>query len=440
MTIISVDEHIQGIDEETWRDVIAAMDRTYSELVEYQERLEAQNRELDDMRRFMASVLASVSDLLIVVDRFLRIEQTGGAIKTILGLKDEPEPGASLAVLLDVIPRSALEHTINDVVRDLQPRVVEINFQTPNGPAPLEVSVSPRLDPRGRSRGAVLVGRPLGELQNAYRELAESHEALQTAQAQLVQNEKLAALGRLVAGVAHELNNPISFVYANTHTLEKYTGRFETYFKAVQDGFKGEALVDLRKELRLDQTVRNLREATQGAKDGAERVRNIVEDLRRLSADRGGDSVPFDLPATARTAAEWVRRGTKTPVAFVYEGPESLIARGAIGPVQQIVMNLVQNAVDELADTKEPVITLHVHARDGRAILHVKDNGSGISERDVAAIFDPFFTTKEVGKGTGLGLSISHKLAEDHGGSLSLVHTSPSGSCFELSLPLGDAA
>ena len=270
--------------------------------------------------------------------------------------------------------------------------------------------------------------------------MEKSHSALQAAQTQLVQNEKLAALGRLVAGVAHELNNPISFVYANTHALEKFTGRFETYFEAVQRGLSREALVDLRAELHLDKTVKNLRAATQGAKDGAERVRDIVEDLRRLSADGGGDPAPFDLVVTARTAADWVRRGNKTPVAVSFEGPSELLALGASGPVQQSVMNLVQNAVDALSDIADPRISLRVQARGDEAVLQVQDNGGGIGAADAPSIFDPFFTTKEVGKGTGLGLSISHKIAEDNGGRLSLLHTSAEGSCFVLVFPLGDPA
>ncbi|MEM9911198.1 MAG: ATP-binding protein [Pseudomonadota bacterium] len=436
MTSTAIDEPTNSLNEETWRDVIAAVDKTYSELVEYQERLETQNRELDEMRRFMSSVMASVSDLLIVVGPAMQIERTGGAIKTILGLEADPPIGESLSVLLDTTPRKILEKVITQVMEDRAPRVAEISFQTPAGPTPLEVSVSPRLDPRGRSRGAVLVGRPLGELRNAYRDLEESHSALQAAQAQLVQSEKLAALGRLVAGVAHELNNPISFVYANTHALEKYTGRFETYFEAVAEGRSREELVALREKLRLDKTVKNLREATEGAKDGAERVRDIVADLRRLSADGGGEAGPFDLVTTARIAADWVKRGTKTPVEFAFEGSDTLQAVGAAGPIQQIVMNLVQNALDALADTQAPCIILRVFPHGERAMLQVEDNGPGIGPEHALSIFDPFFTTKEVGKGTGLGLSISHKIAEDQDGKLRLVHTGAEGSIFELALPL----
>ncbi|MDJ0820988.1 MAG: ATP-binding protein [Paracoccaceae bacterium] len=440
MTSITTDEPTQAFSEDTWRDVIAAMDRTYSELVEYQELLEKQNTELDELRQFMNSVLSSVSDLLIVVDKNRNIERTGGAIRTILGPRAAAEAGLPLADLLETSEQGTLFEVIDQVMRDRDPRMVETQFATPDGPTPLEVSVSPRLDQRGRSQGVVLVGRPVGELRNAYLELEASHTALQQAQTQLVRNEKLASLGRLVAGVAHELNNPISFVYANTHALEKYTERFETYFDAVQAGKSRPELVALRDELRLEKTVRNLRTAINGAKDGAERVRDIVEDLRRLSAEGTGDEVSFDLMTTVRTAADWVARGTKTPVKIHFDGAVQKQARGNPGHVQQIVMNLVQNAIDALAGAEDPHVTLRVFDRDTDVVLHVIDNGPGIAEADAASIFDPFFTTKEVGKGTGLGLSISHKIAEEHGGALHLVTSAPGGCCFELALPAEEAA
>ena len=111
------------------------------------------------------------------------------------------------------------------------PSHFEAMVRTPDGPAPYDVSISARTDDKGRMIGAVIVGRPLGELRRAYAELEESHRSLKDAQAQLVRNEKLASLGRLLAGVAHELNNPISFVYANAHALEKYITRFENLFR-----------------------------------------------------------------------------------------------------------------------------------------------------------------------------------------------------------------
>ena len=254
---------------------------------------------------------------------------------------------------------------------------------------------------------------------------------------QLVRNEKLASLGRLLAGVAHELNNPISFVYASTHALEKYATRFETYFERVQAGASREELVALRAELKLERDLKNLRQAIAGARDGSERVRDIVNDLRRLSASGTGDAVAFDLVDVARVAANWVERGSKANIALRFTGLPSLTLRGIPGHVQQIVMNLVQNAFDAMEGRAGAALTVHVSTEGPVARLEVIDNGPGVPEDTAAAIFDPFFTTKPVGQGTGLGLSISHKIAEEHGGALSL-HPAPegTGACFRLELPL----
>ena len=435
MTTLARDEPTEAFSEAAWGDVIEAVDRTYSELVAYQERLEAQNSELEDLRRFMTSVFSSVSDLLLVVDKDHKIERTGGAILRVLGENHPARIGALVDELVVDDARNRLRNVIDQVVLTREATTIEIDVATDQGAAPLDLSVGPRLDERGRSRGAVLVGRPVGELRSAYSELEASHLALKEAQAHLVRNEKLASLGRLVAGVAHELNNPISFVYANTHALEKYTSRFETYFEAVQSGASRDALVALRDELRLDRTLKNLRSAIDGAKDGAERVRDIVEDLRRLSAEGSGEVVNFDLMTTTRTAADWVARGTKTPVKMTFADDASTKAMGDPGHVQQIVMNLVQNAIDALSETPGPEIRLWVFDRDDQVVLHVIDNGPGVPDAAAPSIFDPFFTTKAVGKGTGLGLSISHKIAEEHGGSLILAETGSDGTCFELALP-----
>jgi two-component system sensor histidine kinase HupT/HoxJ len=307
-----------------------------------------------------------------------------------------------------------------------------------SGPSALDLSLSPRFDDRGRVAGMVLTGRNVGELRNAYAQLERSHDDLKAAQALLVRNEKLASLGRLLAGVAHELNNPISFVYANAYALDRYAGKFETYFDRVQAGASREELVRLRDELKLDREVRNLRDAVRGARDGAERVRDIVEDLRRLSSDGSGEMTSFDLVETTRVAATWVLRGSRPDLPVTFEGLTSVIAQGRAGHIQQVVMNLVQNAVDALDARDGGRITITHLVEGGMAVLEVADNGPGVPDEAQGTIFDPFYTTKSVGKGTGLGLSISHKIAEEHAGRLLLKQQATSeGACFRLELPLG---
>lgn len=427
-----------AFSDDAWVEVLSAMDRTYADLVDYQERLERQNAELQEMRTFLTAILSSVSDVLIVAGRAGRVEQISRSVSTLTGRSEAQTVNAALVEMFAPANRPVLSAILQTVREQRRSTTLESDLITPDGIEPLDLSVAPRLDDRGRVDGFVLTGRPLGALRKAYAELSESHDALKTAQAFLVRNEKLASLGRLLAGVAHELNNPISFVYANTHALERYAGKFETYFARVQEGASREELIALRRDLRLDREVANLREAINGARDGAERVRDIVEDLRRLSADGSGEKVAFDLAETARTAAQWVMRGMKLPVTLDTTGVQSVQVMGRPGHIQQVVMNLIQNAIDALEGRTDGVIRLSVTPEANRAVLTVADNGPGVPESARASIFDPFFTTKPVGRGTGLGLSISHKIAEEHGGQLTLCDV-PQGACFRFDLPLAGA-
>lgn len=425
----------QGFSDGAWMDVLQAVDKTYAELISYQDQLEAQNRELEGLRVFLASVLMSVSDALIVIGRDGTVEEASQSLDHLLDGGKSDALGHPLSRLVAPGSQETLAAEVATARSSRQPRMIEVELLTPEGPAPFEMSIAPRLDERGRSKGAVLTARPLGELRRTYAELAQSHRALQETQAHLVRNEKLASLGRLLAGVAHELNNPISFIYANAHALEKYAHRFETYFEQVQSGASRDDLIALRHELKLDRELRNLRSAIDGARDGAERVRDIVEDLRRLSAEGTGDMSRFDLAETARVAASWVQRGTKKDIAFHMDLDCPCQAYGRPGHVQQVIMNLVQNAVDAVQGRAGAQITITASHDGAASTVRVRDNGPGIPDDVAAKIFDPFFTTKDVGKGTGLGLSISHKIAEEHGGTLRLCERVTDGACFSLELP-----
>ncbi|MEX5726948.1 two-component system sensor histidine kinase HupT/HoxJ [Rhodovulum iodosum] len=418
-----------------WANVLAAVDRTYAELVGYQERLERQNAELETMRSFLASILSSVSDVLIVVSRQGAIEKVSESVAAMTGRPRTALAGQQVVQLFAEADRAAVVEGMRRAALDRAPATIESSLIAQDGQSPLELSISPRLDERGRISGHVLTGRPLGELRQAYADLAHSHDELKAAQTLLVRNEKLASLGRLLAGVAHELNNPISFVYANVHALERYGAKFEAYFDKVQAGASRDELVKLREELRLDREIGNLRDAVAGARDGAERVRDIVEDLRRLSAEGTGEIIEFDLVETANVATTWVLRGTKREVKVTFSGEPRVMVRGRPGHIQQVVMNLVQNALDALETEEKGRIDLAASRENGFAVLRVADNGPGVPEDVRQSIFDPFFTTKDVGKGTGLGLSISHKITHEHGGDLRLC-AETDGTCFQVTLPL----
>lgn len=418
--------------EEAWTDVLRAVDRTYAELVAYQEQLETRNAELRALRGVLGSIMGSIGDYLVVTDKAGVIVEASASFCAMVGLETSQAVGRGFLDFVAPEAQDALGHALEQALMDSADTVVEGALIGCEGLEPVDWRLAARRD-RRRRVGVVLTGRPLGELRRAYSELAESHETLKQTQTLLVRNEKLASLGRLLAGVAHELNNPISFVYANTHALGKYVDRFEQYFEQVQGGASREELVALRGKLRLDRDLKNLRQALTGATEGAERVRDIVADLRRLSADGTGDMVAFDLADCARVAATWVERGARGPLVIRFEG-EGVRAMGRPGHIQQVLMNLVQNAADAMEGQEGREIHMTVHQDAQTAMVDVADNGPGVPEDLVQAIFDPFFTTKDVGAGTGLGLAISNKIVEEHGGSLELVPQAM-GACFRVTLP-----
>lgn len=427
--------HMDGrFSDKAWRDVIVAMDRSYAELVEHQERLEIQNAELQSMRGFLESVLVSVSDILVVASRLGKVEQVSASLSSRMGRDAAALQGQKMSDLFT--DPAALRAALDTCRTSREPVTIELELDADPSPMPYELVIAPRIDGRGRVAGFVLTGRSVGELRQAYQALTHSHDELKQMQGQLVRNEKLVSLGRLLAGVAHELNNPISFVYANAHALERYAAKFETYFDQVAEGAGRADLIALRTELRLDRELRNLREAVSGAREGAERVRDIVADLRRLSAEGSGEIAEFDLVEISRVAATWVLRGRAEAVELVLEGQDSLNVFGRAGHIQQVVMNLVQNAVDVLEAQDGGRVTMTCMAEGDKAVLLVADNGPGIAPDVQPMIFDPFFTTKPVGKGTGLGLSISHKIVQEHGGKLLICHDQPTGACFRLELPV----
>ncbi|MCP1198378.1 ATP-binding protein [Notoacmeibacter sp. MSK16QG-6] len=428
----------QNIQSDTWQEVLVAVDRTYAELIEYQERLEAQNNELNALRRFMSSVLASITDYLLVTDRSGAITESGQATCKVLGEDVSTLKSRNITEFFRASGDQDIGAALAQVINTRKELIMDAELIGEEMTEPVELRLSPQLDRRRKAIGAVLTARPLGELKRAYSELELSHDRLKQAQMQLVRNEKLASLGRLLAGVAHELNNPIAFVYANTHAMEKYADRFGTYFDAVHSGASREELIELRAKLRLDREMKNLRSAVEGARDGAQRVRDLVDDLRRLSADGTGEFEQFDLVEAARTAARWIERGTKRKLDIGYEGLKSCSVKGRLGHIQQVLLNLVQNAADAVEGLDEARITLEFSYEGDRAVMMISDTGPGVSDEAVTHIFDPFYTTKEVGRGTGLGLSISYKIVSEHSGELVYVRDQKAGATFKLSLPAGN--
>ena len=264
--------------EDAWIEVIEKMDQVYADLVHYQLELEEKNAALEEAQQFITSVLASMTDALIVCDADGRVQRANLAAATLIGRKESELRGQPLMSLF----AQGSDRTVDQFLEQVRTEGTIVDHEVAligadGTPAPLAVNCSARYDHDGRLVGAVMIGRPVGELRRAYEELDRAHKALGQAQQQLVFSEKMAALGRLVAGVAHELNNPISFVFGNMYALKRYGERITSYLRAVDSGLDEAALQRQRKEHKIDRILKDITPLVEGTLEGAERISEIVQ-------------------------------------------------------------------------------------------------------------------------------------------------------------------
>ena len=431
---------LAGVDESTWMDVIQKMDEVYSQLVADEIALEQKNAELEQSQKFIFSLLTAMSDVLAACNEAGQIEETNAALCELVGRGDAELRGSPLVALVaDEVSAARLRHVLDTPALQRGGTVIEVELQDRQGQrVPVDFNCTPRLDADGRRVGLVFVGRPMGELKRAYHQLREAHEALKRTQQQLLHSEKMASLGRLVAGVAHELNNPISFVLGNVHAMRRYSERLRQYLAAIHGGADGQQQAALRARLRIDHLLADLPSLMEGMLEGAHRTADIVNGLKRFSAVDREERAPVDLNGVVERAIHWVRKGTAPAFDVHWTSGAPCLVMGSAGQLLQVLMNLVQNAYDA-ASAREgvtPTLWVALERDAGRARLLLRDNGPGIAPEHLGHLFDPFFTTKPVGKGTGLGLSISYGIVEQHGGQLLAANHPEGGAVFTVELPL----
>ena len=278
------------------------------------------------------------------------------------------------------------------------------------------------------------------KLESSYVEIKESHEKLKQAQSQLVQSEKMASLGQLAAGVAHEINNPIGFVMSNVGTLKEYSDVIAKYIELANDlaekseGPEGVAIKKLDDEEDMNFIVNDINEIMSDCSDGLKRVKDIVANLKSFARSDEEDTSEFDINECILNTVKVVWNELKYKVTLHKTFSENLpMVQGHDGQIGQVIMNMLVNAthaIDEKGD-----IFISTHVKSDNVEVRIKDTGKGMSEAVQAKIFDPFFTTKGVSEGTGLGLSISYGLVESHGGKIEVESKEGEGTEFIITLP-----
>jgi light-regulated signal transduction histidine kinase (bacteriophytochrome) len=295
----------------------------------------------------------------------------------------------------------------------------------------------------------------LAQTQQQSQQLATTLENLQETQLQLVQTEKMSSLGQLVAGMAHEINNPVNFIHGNINHVNGYLEGMLGLLDLYQQHYPDPAVQirDRTEELDLEFVKEDLPKTLTSMKLGTDRIRQIVLSLRNFSRHDQSDMKQVDLhegiDSTLLILQHRFQASTLGKIELIKEYGDLPLVECYAGQVNQVLMNLLSNAIDALEESdnflshndapdKQPTIRIQTEVLENQQVaIRISDNGIGIPEAARSHLFNPFFTTKPVGKGTGLGLSISYQIiTEKHGGSLKCFSTLGEGAEFVIEIPI----
>lgn len=262
---------------------------------------------------------------------------------------------------------------------------------------------------------------------------------LRQMQSQLIHQEKMASLGRIVAGIAHELNNPINFVHGNLPYLRDYFADLKKMVAELDElpDPARKRVAELKKQINYDFLITDLDNIIADLGEGSERVWQIVRNLRSFSrldeAELKEASVQEGLESTVKILSQYYGRDKITVETHFSELPTVLCYPGKLN---QVWMNLLSNAAQAVSNRAEPRVIIRTECEDIWVNVVIEDNGPGIKAADQSKIFEPFFTTKPVGQGTGLGLSICHAIIERHGGRIWFESQPNTGTKFFVKIPV----
>ncbi|MBL8003432.1 MAG: GHKL domain-containing protein [Flavobacteriales bacterium] len=283
------------------------------------------------------------------------------------------------------------------------------------------------------------------KVQERTKALQESNDHLKRTQTQLVNAEKMASLGQLTAGIAHEINNPVNFISSNIPPLRRNLGEVIDVLKDYREaGTRTDAeafrtIAAKERKLGLDESIEELGEILGSIEEGSKRTADIVRGLRNFSRLDEDDLKPADLNECLRSTVTILGPQFRDQVVLDMQPGSIPRVECYAGKLNQVFMNMLNNAAQAVR-TKHPAglgrVTVSTAERDGHVVVSIRDNGVGMSDAVKARIFDPFFTTKDVGEGTGLGLSIAYSIVEKHHGRIEVESAPGEGTEFRVLIPL----
>ncbi len=398
----------------------------------------AAERRIRSLERYNENIVQNLSSALLVVDTGGRITLCNAAAERILGASADRLRGQPVHEWLVEGPAASLLESALGSARRF--RGAEGTARRADGSqVPVGVSGAPLFDADGVRLGAVAIFQDLTEIKQLQR--------------QVLQSEKMASIGQLAAGVAHEINNPMGFIHANLFQMAEYVSDLRRIWEQV-DALQKTALAQGSEELRararelaaiseqvdVPFVLGDLAKAVRESQEGSERIRHIVRDLRDFSHRDTEERIEADVNECLESTAQIVWPSMKQLVVLEKSYAELPLIPCYPMQLKQVFMNLIVNAFQSIQARLDGGegrgrIRLVSERRAGGIAVQVSDDGLGIPLEHQARIFDPFFTTKKVGEGTGLGLSTSFHIAERHRGTLSVESRPGEGATFTLFLP-----
>ncbi len=352
---------------------------------------------------------------------------------------------ASVMLLVTLFVSYTLAKTISNPLNDMEQTVSKIKDGDLSGR--LEMTQYQELNRLVESYNqmANTLQRLYSTLENQVhdrtRELKSAYAELQSTQAMMVHSEKMKSLGELVAGIMHEINNPINFIYGNMTHLSNYSNdliniidEYAKYNESLKPEEK-ESIEKYMEEVDYSFLKSDLPELIKSCKEGANRAKNIIQDLKSFSRMEEVAITDVDIPNEIDTTLNILHNKIKNKAQVHKEYMENVPKIEAFGgQLNQVFMNILDNAVGAIENQGD--IWIRINTDNKNLILEIEDNGIGMDEETARKVFDPFFTTKPVGQGTGLGMSITHKIIKNHQGNIKVDSKKGQGTKFTITLPL----
>lgn len=408
--------------------------KSRAELLAQHEQLQSLFHMVERAKTEWENTMDCIEDVVILTDTEDRIKRCNKALQTFTGMAYEEIIGKNWQELL----------SLNDLLAPSPCAPGAELFHKPSGRWFVFNSYPFKDSFKNAVAGAVITFHNTTVVKRFTNELEKAYSELKLTQAKVIQQEKMACIGQLAAGVAHEINNPMGFISSNLNTLVEYMERLTAFIHAQSESIESlqrvklaQELQDKRKTLKIDYVINDVRKLIKESMDGAERVRTIVQNLKGFSRVDDAESSRADINECITSTINIVWNELKYKATLVKDLGVIPLTRCHPQQINQVIMNLLVNAAQAIE--KQGEISVRTWHENGSIYAQVTDTGCGMPPQVLNQIFEPFFTTKEVGKGTGLGLSITYDIVKKHNGEITVASEPGKGTIFTVRLPVVEA-